>query len=43
VKVKRLNLINSQAVHLPQGAEKHLKRKNEILRIDEDLVMSNLI
>jgi len=40
VKVKRLNLINSQAVHLSPGAEKHLKRKNEILRIDEDLVIS---
>ncbi len=40
VKVKRLNLINSQAVHLPPGAEKHLKRKNEILRIDEDLVIT---
>ena len=40
VKIKRLNLINSQAVHLPPGAEKHLKRKNEILRIDEDLVIS---
>jgi subtilisin len=40
VKVKRLNLINSQAVHLPPGVEKHLKRKNEILRIDEDLVIT---
>lgn len=40
VKIKRLNLINSQAVHLPPGAEKTLKRKNEILRIDEDLVIT---
>lgn len=40
LKIKRLNLINSQAVHLPPGAEKHLKRKNEILRIDEDLVIT---
>ncbi len=40
VKIKRLNLINSQAVHLPPGAEKHLKRKSEILRIDEDLVIT---
>ncbi len=40
VKIKRLNLINSQAVHLPPGVEKHLKRKNEILRIDEDLVIT---
>ena len=40
VKIKRLNLINSQAVHLPPGAEKHLKSKSEILRIDEDLVIT---
>jgi hypothetical protein len=40
VKIKRLNLINSQAVHLPPGVEKNLKRKNEILRIDEDLVIT---
>jgi subtilisin len=40
VKGKRLNLINSQAVHLPPGAENRLKRKNEILRIDEDLVIT---
>ncbi len=40
LKIKRLNLINSQAVHLPPGAEKRLKRKNEILRIDEDLVIT---
>jgi len=40
VKIKRLNLINSQAVHLPPGAEKYLKRKSEILRIDEDLVIT---
>jgi len=39
-KIKRLTLTNSQAVHLPPGAEKHLKRKNEILRIDEDLVIT---
>jgi subtilisin len=43
LKVKRLNLINSQAVHLPPGAEKHLKRKNEILRIDEDLVITAVV
>ncbi len=40
VKIKSLKLINSQAVHLPPGAEKHLKRKSEILRIDEDLVIT---
>jgi subtilisin len=40
VKIKSLNLINSQAVHLPPGAEKHLKSKSEILRIDEDLVIT---
>ena len=43
LKIKRLNLINSQAVHLPPGAEKHLKRKNEILRIDEDLVITAVV
>ncbi len=42
VKIKRLNLINSQAVHLPPGAEKQLKRKNEILRIDDDLVITSV-
>ena len=40
VKIKRLKLINSQAVHMPPGVEKLLKRKNEILRIDEDLVIT---
>jgi subtilisin family serine protease len=40
VKIKRLSLINSQAVNLPPGAEKDLKRKDEILRIDEDLVLT---
>jgi hypothetical protein len=40
VKIKRLALINSLAVHLPSEAEKDLRRKNEILRIDEDLVIS---
>jgi len=39
-KIKRLGLINSTAVHLSPGAEKFLKRKNEILRIDEDLVIT---
>jgi len=39
-KIKRLGLINSTAVHLSPGAEKYLKRKNEILRIDEDLVIT---
>ncbi|NIO49781.1 MAG: S8 family serine peptidase [Candidatus Aminicenantes bacterium] len=42
VKIKRLKLINSQAVHLSPGAEKNLKRKNEILRIDEDLIITAL-
>jgi len=40
VKIKRLSLINSQAVHLPPGAEKLLKSKSEILRVDEDLVIT---
>jgi subtilisin len=39
-KIKRLALINSTAVHLSPRAEKFLKRKNEILRIDEDLVIT---
>jgi len=40
VKIKRLALTNSQAVHMPPGVEKRLKRKNEILRIDDDLVIT---
>ena len=39
-KIKRLALINSTAVHLSPRAEKYLKRKNEILRIDKDLVIT---
>jgi subtilisin len=40
VKIKRLALTNSQAVHLPPGAEKTLRRRDEILRIDDDLVIT---
>jgi subtilisin family serine protease len=39
-KIKRLALINSTAVHLSPRAEKYLKRKKEILRIDKDLVIT---
>lgn len=39
VKIKHLKLINGTAVHLTPQAEKDLKKKDEILRIDEDLVI----
>ncbi|NIM58161.1 MAG: S8 family serine peptidase, partial [Candidatus Aminicenantes bacterium] len=39
-KIKRLKLINGHAVYLPQGTDKLLKRKSEVLRIDEDLVIN---
>lgn len=39
LKIKRLALINSMAVHLPPQAEKTLKKRDEVLRIDEDLVL----
>jgi len=39
VKIKPLTLINSMATYLSPQAEKSLKRKDEILRIDEDLVI----
>lgn len=40
VKIKHLALINSTAVYLSVQAEKSLKKRSEILRIDEDLVIS---
>ncbi len=39
IKIKRLALINSMAVYLPSQAEEALKKREEILRIDEDLVL----
>jgi len=39
-KIKHLKLINSTAVHLPPQVEKALRKKGEILRIDEDLIIS---
>jgi len=39
LKIKRLALINGMAVHLPPQAEKTLKKRDEVLRIDEDLVI----
>jgi hypothetical protein len=39
VKIKHLKLINGTAVHLTPQAEKNLKKKDEILRVDEDLVI----
>jgi subtilisin len=42
VKIKRLSLTNSQAVHLPPGIEKALRRRDEILRVDDDLVITAL-
>lgn len=38
-KIKHLKLINGMAVHLSPQEEKALKKKDEILRIDEDLVI----
>jgi len=43
VKIKRLNMINSTVAHLSPQAEKALRRKHEILRIDEDIVISALV
>lgn len=39
VKIKHLKLTNSTAVRLPRHAEKALRKKDEILRIDEDIVI----
>ncbi len=40
VKVKHLRMINSSAVYLSPKAEKALRKKSEVLRIDEDLVIT---
>ncbi|MGD8535569.1 MAG: S8 family peptidase [Candidatus Aminicenantes bacterium] len=40
VKVKHLRLINSSAAYLSPQAEKALRKKAEVLRIDEDLVIT---
>lgn len=42
LKIKHLALINGMAAYLPPQAEKALKGKHEILRIDEDLIISAL-
>jgi len=42
VKIKHLRLINGTAAYLPSQAEKDLKGRNEISRIDEDLVINAL-
>ena len=42
VKIKHLKLTNSTAVRLPRHAEKALRKKDEILRIDEDIVIHAL-
>jgi len=39
VKIKHLKLINGLAVHLPLKEEKALRKKSEILRIDDDIVI----
>lgn len=39
VKIKHLKLTNSTAVRLSRHAEKALRKKDEILRIDEDIVI----
>ena len=39
VKIKHLKLINGMAVHLPAKEEKALRKKDEILRIDDDVVI----
>jgi len=41
-KIKHLKLINSMAVHLSPQAERALRRKHEILRIDEDIEINAL-
>lgn len=43
VKIKHLALINGTAVCLSVQAEKSLKKRSEVLRIDEDLVISTFI
>jgi subtilisin family serine protease len=42
VKIKHLKLTNSTAVRLSRHAEKVLRKKDEILRIDEDIVIHAL-
>jgi subtilisin family serine protease len=42
VKIKHLRLINGTAAYLPSQAEKKLKGRNEVSRIDEDLVINAL-
>lgn len=42
VKIKHLRLINGTAAYLPSQAENGLKGRNEISRIDEDLVINAL-
>ncbi|UCC41628.1 MAG: S8 family peptidase [Candidatus Aminicenantes bacterium] len=39
VKIKHLKLINGTAVHLSRQAEKALRRTDEVLRIDDDIVI----
>jgi hypothetical protein len=39
VKIKHLKLINGMAVYLPAKEEKALRKKGEILRIDDDIVI----
>jgi subtilisin family serine protease len=39
VKIKHLKLINGTAVHLPWKEEKALRKKGEILRIDDDIII----
>ena len=41
VKIKPLKLINGMAVYLPPQAEKALQGKPEILRIDDDLIITS--
>jgi len=40
LKIKSLKLINGTVVHLSPQTERDLKSKNEVLRIDEDIVIS---
>ncbi len=39
VKIKHLKLINGMAVHLPAKEEKALRKKDEVLRVDDDIVI----
>jgi subtilisin family serine protease len=39
VKIKHLKLINGTAVHLPAKEEKALRKKDEVLRVDDDIVI----